>query len=150
MSDFWTETQATSASEDWGTPLEFFNLLHAEFGFTLDVCASAWNAKCPRYFTVQDDGLSQSWSGVAWMNPPYGKDIGKWLWKARREAELGATVVALVPARTDTAWWHETVEGKAEIRFVQGRLTFVHKDGKAGRAPFPSAVVIYRPKSELR
>jgi phage N-6-adenine-methyltransferase len=72
----------SSDSYDWGTPQEFFNKVDQEFGFTLDVCASWWNAKCERFFSIEDDGLSQEWSGVVWMNPPYGKDIAKWMSKA--------------------------------------------------------------------
>ncbi len=145
--DFWTGTQATSKSEDWATPLEFFNLLHAEFDFTLDVCASEWNAKCPKFFTKQQDGLDRPWAPErCWMNPPYGRDIGRWMAKARDEARSGALVVCLVPARTDTTWWHEFIGQRAEVRFVKGRLKFVHQDGRGDPAPFPSAVVIYRPR----
>lgn len=143
---FWKDSQGPAQSEEWATPLEFFNLLHAEFGFTLDACAAKWNAKNANYYDREQDGLSWPWTTErVWMNPPYGKAIDAWLRKARREVEAGCPlVVALVPARTDTAWWHDNIEGKAEIRFVRGRLEFTREDGSRGRCPFPSAVVIYR------
>ncbi len=128
---------------DWGTPQDFFDKLNAEFGFDLDVCALAENAKCQRYFSPEQDGLSQRWEGSCWMNPPYGRQIKHWLHKAHDASRNGATVVCLVPARTDTQWWHEYAS-KGEVRFVRGRLYFSRPDGKTGRAPFPSAVVIFR------
>src|SRR5437016_2549507 len=96
-----------STTSEWATPQAFFDRLHAEFGFTLDVAAQEGNAKCPRYFTPQDDGLAQPWEGVCWMNPPYGKHIDQWVAKAYESAQAGALVVCLVPARTDTRWWHQ-------------------------------------------
>lgn len=126
---------------DHATPPEFFAALDREFGFTLDVCALPHNAKCARYFTPDDDGLAQEWGdNVCWMNPPYGREIPKWMAKAYDAACHGATVVCLVPARTDTRWWHEYAE-KGERRFVRGRIKFV---GNAGNAPFPSAVIVFR------
>ena len=131
----------SSASDDWATPQYIFDGLNAEFGFNLDVCASSENAKCKQHFTREDDGLSQTWSGVCWMNPPYGRQIKSWMKKAYESACQGATVVCLVPARTDTIWWHQ-YSLRGEIRFLRGRLKF----GKAtNSAPFPSAVVIFRP-----
>jgi phage N-6-adenine-methyltransferase len=127
----------SSASDDWSTPPEFFDLLDAEFHFDLDVCASDTNAKCKDYYTAADDGLAHRWAGTCWMNPPYGEDIGKWMAKAHLEAERGATVVCLVPARTDTGWWWNHAR-HGEVRFVRGRLRF----GGAGAAPFPNAVVV--------
>lgn len=135
---------ASSATDLWATPQDFFDALHAEFGFELDVCASPENAKCPRYYTRADDGLAQPWKGVCWMNPPYGRGIGKWLRKAWESAQAGATVVCLVPARTCTAWWHDYA-AKGEIRFVRGRLKF---GGHKNSAPFPCAVVVFRPTAE--
>jgi site-specific DNA-methyltransferase (adenine-specific) len=135
----------SSASDDWATPAEVFAALDAEFAFELDVCASSTNAKCTRFFTAADDGLAQSWApATSFMNPPYGRVIGDWMKKAADEAESGATVVCLVPARTDTVWWHRQVMARAsEVRFVSGRLKF----GTArAAAPFPSAIVIYRPR----
>lgn len=131
----------SSASVEWETPQGFFEALDVEFGFGLDVCATADNAKCQRFFGVEADGLSQPWTGTCWMNPPYGREIGKWLRKAYESSLLGAVVVCLVPARTETAWWHDYCM-KGEIRFVRGRLKF---GGHKHNAPFPNAVVIFRP-----
>jgi phage N-6-adenine-methyltransferase len=132
----------SSRNDVWETPWEFFAKLDAEFGFTLDVCALPENAKCTRYFTPDVDGLKQEWTGVCWMNPPYGRDIGKWVEKALVSARNGATVVCLLPARTDTSWWHSFVSHASEIRFIRGRIRFV---GAESSAPFPSAVVVFRP-----
>ncbi|MEI8064440.1 MAG: phage N-6-adenine-methyltransferase [Verrucomicrobiota bacterium] len=130
-----------SQTDNWATPQALFNELDSEFGFELDVCASEQNAKCAKFFTKEDDGLIQNWSGVCWMNPPYGRQIGHWIKKAHESAKAGATVVCLVPSRTDTKWWHaHCIHG--EVRFIKGRLKF--GDGK-GTAPFPSAIVVFRP-----
>jgi phage N-6-adenine-methyltransferase len=130
----------SSATDLWPTPQDTFDALDREFGFGTDVCAIASNAKCPTYFTPEQDGLSKDWSGVCWMNPPYGREIGKWMRKAYESSLIGATIVCLVPARTDTAWWHDYA-AKGEVRFLRGRLKFNGiKD-----APFPSAVVVFRP-----
>lgn len=137
-----TSVHFKSEKMDWATPPEVWALLNAEFGFTLDVCALPENAKVPRYFTPDDNGLEQQWEGVCWMNPPYGREIGAWMRKAKSEASAGrATVVCLVPSRTDTAWWHDNVQGHAEVRFLRGRVRFV---GAQHSAPFPSAIVVYR------
>ena len=133
-----TEVMFSSASCEWATPPEFFKALDAEFHFTLDVCATVENAKCRNYFTAEQDGLAQSWGGVCWCNPPYGRQIGAWVQKA---SESDATVVMLLPARTDTAWFHDYIYGKAEIRFIRGRLKF---GGSKNSAPFPSMVCIFR------
>lgn len=130
----------SSRTDVWATPQALFDELHAEFAFTLDVCALPENAKCPRYFTPETDGLLQEWTGVCWMNPPYGRAIGQWMRKAFESAQAGATVVALVPARTDTEWWHEWAS-KGEVRFIRGRLRF---GAASTSAPFPSAIVIFR------
>jgi phage N-6-adenine-methyltransferase len=128
------------ASEEWETPRDFFDALNADFHFTLDLCATPANAKCGRYFTKEDDALSQQWVGVCWMNPPYGREIGRWLKKAYESAPYGATVVCLLPARTDTAWWHDYVLPYATaIQFVRGRLRFSGKDP----APFPSVLIFF-------
>jgi phage N-6-adenine-methyltransferase len=131
----------SSATDMWEPPQSFFNGLLQEFSFRLDVCANAGNAKCDRFFSVEQDGLIQNWDGVCWMNPPYGRVIGAWMQKAEESARRGATVVCLVPARTDTAWWHDYAL-KGEIRFLRGRLKF---GGHKNSAPFPSALVIFRP-----
>lgn len=132
----------SSERKDWATPQDFFDALNSEFGFTLDACATPETAKCPRYFTPEDDAFWQRWEGVVFMNPPYGRQIGRWIRKARQEAENGATVVCLIPSRTDTKWWHEDVMKAREIRFIPGRLYF---DDGDGRAPFPSAIVVFGP-----
>lgn len=128
----------TSTTDLWETPQSFFDQLNNEFGFDLDVCALPENAKCDRYYTSDDDGLKQKWSGVCWCNPPYGRQIGKWVEKAYK---ADCTVVMLLPARTDTAWFHDYIYGKAEICFVRGRLKF---GGAKWNAPFPCMVVVYR------
>lgn len=135
----------SSKTPEWATPQKFFDALNAEFHFTLDVCATKENAKCARYFTAEDDGLTAEWGNaqhpeVCWMNPPYGRGIGAWIKKAYESAEGGVSVVCLLPARTDTAWWHDYAI-KGEVRFIRGRLKF--GDGK-NSAPFPSAVVIFK------
>lgn len=131
----------SSKTDLWYTPQAFFDDLNKEFCFELDVCATTDNAKCSRFFTESDDGLQQKWSGVVWMNPPYGRTIGRWMQKAYESSLGGATVVCLVPSRTDTAWWHDYAT-KGEIRFIRGRLKF---GGQKNSAPFPSAVVVFRP-----
>lgn len=135
----------SSKTDLWATPQEFFDALNREFGFTLDVCATRDNAKCRRYFTSEQDGLAQDWTGTVWMNPPYGRAIGEWVSKAFWcDAHV---VVCLLPARTDTRWWHEYVAQADEIRFVRGRLKFGNAQHSA---PFPSAVVIFRHKYLFR
>lgn len=132
----------SSATDDWATPQDFFDKLNAQFRFTLDVCASEGNAKCSKFYTREDNGLSKPWEGVAWMNPPYGRGIDQWMRKAYESARDGATVVCLVPARTDTRWW-QNYAAKGEVFFVPGRLKF--GDAKAN-APFPCAVIVFRPQ----
>lgn len=132
----------SSKSSEWATPDWLFQALDAKFDFTLDPCATPTNAKCPTFFTAQEDGLRQDWAGhTVFMNPPYGSAIGAWMRKAFESARLGATVVCLVPARTDTKWWHEYAV-RGEIRFLRGRLRF--KDS-IHAAPFPSAIIVFRP-----
>lgn len=134
------ELMFSSKTDLWSTPQEFFERYNQRYNFTLDVCASPENAKCERYFTKEDDGLQQKWTGSCWMNPPYGKEIKKWVRKAYESAiHNDAVVVCLLPSRTDTAWWHDYCM-KGEIEFIRGRLKF----GNAkNAAPFPSAVVIF-------
>jgi len=133
---------------EWNTPQDFFDELDQEFRFTLDVCAKEWNAKCSRYLDPETDGLKQSWSGTCWMNPPYGREIEAWIRKAYEESRRGATVVCLLPARTDTDWFHNFCL-KAEIRWIRGRLWFRQEDGRTGRPRLGSAVVIFRPNKTL-
>ena len=135
----------TSEHQNWETPLKLFRLLDAEFGFELDVCATPANAKCHSFFSPETDGLRQMWRGVCWMNPPYGAAIGAWMAKAYQSSLEGAMVVCLVPSRTDTKWWHEFAM-RGELRFLQGRVSFGNGEGTA---PFPSAIVIFRPKRYL-
>lgn len=139
------EALYTSNSCEWATPQNFFDSLNEEFHFGIDVCATSKNAKCSKYFTIEDDGLQQDWCGygAVWCNPPYGKTIGLWIKKASDTAKSGSTVVLLVHARTDTRWFHDYIYQKpnVEIRFVKGRLKF---GGSANSAPFPSMVVIFR------
>jgi site-specific DNA-methyltransferase (adenine-specific) len=133
----------TSRTDEWSTPQDMFDELHREFNFTVDAAAGKDNAKCKRYFDKETNGLVQSWAGeTVWCNPPYGRQIGKWMKKALVESRHPrTTVVMLVPARTDTAWFHDYVYHRAEIRFLCGRLKF---GGAQYNAPFPSMVVIYR------
>lgn len=132
----------SSKTDMWATPNDFFDSLDVVFRFETDVCATEGNAKCSRYFTPEIDGLAQDWEGVCWMNPPYGRGIVEWVAKAHRSAkENGATVVCLLPARVDTRWWHDYC-AKGEVYFLKGRLKF--GDSK-NSAPFPCAVVVFRP-----
>lgn len=129
----------TSTTDEWATPQYLFDALDKEFHFELDVCANHENHKCAKYFTKTDDGLSMPWGGVTiWCNPPYGREIGKWVAKC---VDHPGTAVMLLPARTDTRWFHDYIYNKAEIRFIKGRLKF--GDSK-NSAPFPSMVVIFR------
>ena len=131
----------SSLSCEWPTPQRLFDGLHEEFGFDLDVGATRENAKCDRFFDIATNGLIQPWSpAVCWMNPPYGPDLKRWMAKAWEEAQKHATVVCLVPARTDTYWFHDFAL-RGEIRFLRGRLRF--GDNK-GRATFPSMIVVFR------
>jgi phage N-6-adenine-methyltransferase len=133
----------SSRSEEWATPPDFFAQLDREFGFTLDPCATRQNAKCAHFYTKAYDGLAQDWGGhVVFCNPPYGRAISEWARKCYLASQHGATVVLLVHSRTDTRFFHNWIYGKAELRFVRGRLKF--GDGKQS-APFPSLVAIYRP-----
>lgn len=138
-----TDVMFSSKRMDWGTPQKFFDELDGEFHFTLDPCASDENAKCKHYYTKEDDGLVQDWSGeTVFCNPPYGRELPKWIEKCYHEGQKeNTTVVMLIPARTDTRAFHDYIYHKAEIRFVKGRLKF--GDGK-NSAPFPSMVVVYK------
>ncbi len=140
----------SSNSDSWETPQDLFNELHREFEFTLDVCATHKNSKCKRFFSEETNGLIQDWTGeVCYMNPPYGREVSWWVKKARDSAVDGATVVCLLPARTDTRWFHDYIWDRAthkaqtgvEIRLLKGRLKF---GGSKNSAPFPSMIVIFR------
>lgn len=129
----------SSETDMWATPQNFFNEYNNIYNFNIDVCATKENAKCDKYFTEEQNGLKQEWIGNCWMNPPYGREIIKWMKKAYESSLNGATVVCLVPSRTDTKWWHEYAM-KGNITFIRGRLKFGNAKNSA---PFPSAVVIF-------
>lgn len=132
-----TAVMFSSATDLWATPQDFFDELDAEFHFDLDVCALPENAKCATYYTPEQDGLNQPWVGTVWCNPPYGRQIGKWVERGAQAAQNGATVVMLLPARTDTRWFHDYIYNNplAEIKFVRGRLKF---GGARTRRHFPA------------
>jgi site-specific DNA-methyltransferase (adenine-specific) len=133
----------SSKTDDWATPTEFFEKLNWRFGpFDLDACASIHNTKCANFFTEAEDGLSKDWEGfTTFVNPPYGRGIDKWIKKAFDESRKDETrVVMLIPARTDTKYWHQYVMRADEIYFLKGRLKFGECDNSA---PFPSAVVVF-------
>ncbi len=140
----------SSESCEWETPPALFAALDAEFRFDLDVCARPNNAKCERFYSPDDDGLSVPWHGACWMNPPYGRKVGDWMQKAYEESrKAGTVVVALVCARTDTGWWHDWAMRAAEVRFVRRRVRFLAPQGGAQTgAPFPSVLLVFRPESE--
>ena len=133
----------SSKTDLWSTPWNFFEKLNDEFHFTLDPCSTHENAKCYKHFTIKEDGLLQDWGNeVVFCNPPYGRKIKDWVKKAYEESQKdNTTVVMVIPARTDTIYFHEYVYHKAEVRFIKGRLKF--GDAK-NAAPFPSMVVIFR------
>lgn len=144
-----------SISSEWETPQELYEKLDKEFHFTLDPCCQEYNHKCDKYYTAEVDGLNQDWRGeIVFCNPPYGHEIKFWVEKCFREGQHpDTTVVMLIPARTDTQWFHKYILGKAEVRFLQGRLKFINRmlpswreDGnfKISPAPFPSMVVIFK------
>ena len=133
----------SSNSTEWETPQDFYERLNRTFDFNLDPCATPETAKCEKYFTEQEDGLNKSWEGhKVFVNPPYGREIGKWVKKAYEEGEKpNTTVVCLIPSRTDTKYWHDYCMKADEIYFVKGRLKFGNSNNAA---PFPSAVVVFR------
>ena len=139
-----TELHFSSNSVDWSTPKDLFNKLNDEFYFTLDPCADFTNHKCDRYYTKEQDGLKQDWSDeVVFCNPPYGKEVQKWVKKCFEEvySMKCKCAVMLLPARTDTRWFHDYIYNKAEVRFIKGRLKF---GGQNNPAPFPSMIVIFK------
>lgn len=146
------QTLMSSVSEEYETPLDFYNKLSQRYGpFDLDPAATAANAKAPKFYTKVDDGLAQSWFGSVYVNPPYGRDISRWIQKAITEVySVGSCdrVVMLLPARTDTKWFHELVWDNADkILFVKGRLNFV---GASSSAPFPSIVAVFQGRLPTR
>lgn len=132
----------SSNSNEWATPQGFFDGLDAQFNFTLDPCATKETAKCKKFYTKEDDGLAQSWDNeIVFCNPPYGREIKHWVKKAS-EAK-GGIVVMLIPARTDTTYFHDYIYGKAEIRFIRGRIKFKQEGKPSAPAQFPSMLVIF-------
>ena len=138
----------SSKTDDWATPQNFFDELDNEFGFQLDPCADDLNHKCKKYYTKECDGLKMDWGGYrVYCNPPYGREISKWVAKCfETNNKYGNLIVALLPARTDTKWFHDYIYKKegVYIRFVKGRLKF---GNSKENAPFPSMVVIWSERS---
>ncbi len=129
-------------SGEWSTPKWLFDEWNKKYNFDLDPCATSKNSKCIEYFDKAADGLFQTWSGTVWMNPPYGRNLIEWVRKAYRTFEEGHTVVCLLPASTDTKWFHEyCLRGK--VTFLRGRVKF---GGSNKTAPFPSMIVEFRPE----
>lgn len=147
----------SSISNEWETPKDLFNSLNAEFEFTLDPCATDDNHLCDKYFTIKDNGLLMPWKGeVVFCNPPYGREIGKWVKKCSDESYINnVACVMLIPSRTDTKWFHKYIYNRAEVRFISGRLKFVNRllpswneqgNYKLSSAPFPSMIVVFKNK----
>ncbi len=138
-----TQVMFSSETDLWATPQDFFDKLNEEFSFDLDPCAIKENAKCDKYYTKEQDGLLQDWGGhTVFCNPPYGRKIKHWVKKCYEESKKpNTTVVLLIPARTDTSYFHDYIYHKVkEIRFIRGRLKFGNSKNSA---PFPSMVVIF-------
>ena len=142
----WNDTQLfSSRRNDWATPWSLFNAVNKEFLFELDAAASRGNAKCLKFYTEEDDGLSKDWSsdvngGAVWLNPPYGRDIKLWVEKAYSESKKGCCVVVLTFVRTDTKWWNDYAMQAAEIRLITGRISF---GGSKNAAPAPSCLLVF-------
>jgi phage N-6-adenine-methyltransferase len=141
------DKQFSSDKVEWETPPDLFDPINNEFGFTLDVAADSTNAKCNKYLTLSDDGLNTPWSGVCWCNPPYGRDLSKWVRKGCIETWNGVTSVFLIPVRSNTKWWHELCIPFGEIRFVKGRPKF---GGADQGLPWPLAIIVFRGKPILQ
>lgn len=144
-----TSVGLTSNDDTWKTPKDFFDKCDKEFGFTLDAAALSTSNLCEEWYgpdhpdANRRDALTRSWhkdcgDGAVWLNPPYGRTIKTWMHKAVEESRQGATVVCLVPARTDTNWFHDFCMPH-EVRYLRGRLKF--NNGKKD-APFASALVV--------
>ena len=162
------EIMLSSKNQAWATRWEDFNEFNKRFNFTLDVCAGNDDQKCAKFFTPEQDGLSQDWSGeTLWCNPPYGREYPAWVKKGLLD-EPPSSGVVLIPARTDTAVFHDLIlpsqkRGYCDIEFLRGRLTFgsnsywewvweqeilngkpnslYKKYGKMNPAPFPSMLI---------
>lgn len=141
-----------SGNTEWETPKELFLPLQKKYNIVLDVCATEKNAKCKAFIDKKTNGLSYSWSaanslgGACWMNPPYGRGIERWVRKAHEEALKGVTTIALLPARTDTSWFHNYIQNKYDVTFLKGRIRFV--DAKSS-APFPSMIVVFKKRKQI-
>ena len=139
-----TDLMFSSKDYSWETPPSLFIILDMEFNFTLDPCCTKQTAKCKKFFTKEEDGLIQDWSkDIVFVNPPYGREIGKWVEKSYNEAKKGAKVVMLIPSRTDTKWFHDFIYNKAEIRFLKGRIRFLQNKKELNAAPFPTMLIIF-------
>jgi len=143
------EVHFSSKSNEWGTPPKLFQWLDNKFGFDLDAAATKENAKCRKFYTIEDDALKQDWIkgsdyGNVFLNPPYGNDLGKFIKKAYEESQKDCSVVCLIPARTDTKYFHDYCT-KGCIYFIKGRLKFINGSCSAS-APFPSAIVVFYKK----
>lgn len=142
----------SSKSVEWGTPQNLFDKLDRKFHFTIDVCANEFNHKCDKYYDVNQNGLSKKWRGNVWCNPPYGREIKYWVKKAYSSSRSGkALVVMLIPARTDTEWFHKYIYKKdgVKILFLKGRIKFTDNSGNIlNSAPFPSMIVVFNRKEE--
>jgi site-specific DNA-methyltransferase (adenine-specific) len=140
------EGKFESAKQDWETPLSLFNVINDEFNFTLDAAASSENKKAEKFFCEADDGIIQDWgANTVWLNPPYGagkSPISAWVKKAYEASLTGATTVMLIPARTNTNWFHDYCLEKGEVRFIKGRPKF---GGAEHGLPQPLCYVIFRP-----
>ena len=146
MNETTTDIMFSSNNVEWNTPQSFYDKLDKKYNFTLDPCATKSSAKCGQYFTEENNGLLQSWSGhTVFMNPPYGRRISEWIAKAYIESRKPNTkVVCLLPARTDTRYWHKYCMKADFIYFIKGRLQFQNKlSSETNSAPFPSAVVVF-------
>ena len=128
----------SSSRDDWETPQDLFDRLNRMFAFELDVAADAQNHKVESYFDRERNGLVHEWANRNWMNPPYGKEIVAWVEKADAEGKKVKLTVALLPARTDTRWYHKFCAQWHSI-FLRGRLRF----SGLGSAPFPSVLVFF-------
>lgn len=139
------EARWRGAGREWATPPELFADLDAEFHFNLDPCATARSAKCSMFYSESDNGLMQDWgTSRVFMNPPYGRELPRWVEKAKESAKAGALVVGLLPASTDSAWWHEHIVGQAEVRYLRKRPRFlIYTDaGTKWNSPFQPCVIV--------
>lgn len=143
MSNFYTGNGAAFSSnkDDWETPRKLFDELNDKYKFTLDPCSNGANAKCDKYFTEKENGLLQTWKDeVVFCNPPYGRSLSDWVRKCHLESEH-CKIVLLIPARTDTSYFHDYIYKKADIEFIRGRLKFEINGKALNSAPFPSMIV---------